>query len=97
MSRRMKGYREAAGLDTRKRKPIRKDTLLEMVKRTFSYERDTGIVYVSTVPLITERWRNGERQIISFMVTLPMWISEQRILEAINLGFGWLEEEANPD
>ena len=93
----MKGYREAAGLDTRKRKPIRKDTLLEMVKRTFSYERDTGIVYVSTVPLITERWRNGERQIISFMVTLPMWISEQRILEAINLGFGWLEEEANPD
>lgn len=97
MSRRMKGYREAAGLDTRKRKPIRKDTLLEMVKRTFSYERDTGIVYVSTVPLITERWRNGERQIISFMVTLPMWVSEQRILEAINLGFGWLEEEANPD
>jgi len=92
MSKRMDGYRKAAGLDTKKRRPLRKDTLLEIVKRTFSYGRDTGIVYVSTVPLITERWRKGERQIISFMVTLPRWISEERILEAINLGFGFLEE-----
>lgn len=97
MSRRMKGYREAAGLDTKKRKPIRKDTLLDIVKRTFSYERDTGIVYVSTVPFITERWRSGERQIISFMVTLPMWISEERILEAINDGFGFLEKEVEKE
>lgn len=88
----MDGYRKAAGLDTKKKRAPRKDTLLAMVKRTFSYERNTGIVYVSTVPLITERWRNGERQIISFMVTLPEWISEERILEAINLGFGFLEE-----
>jgi len=93
----MDGYRKAAGLTTKKRKPTRKDTLLEMVKRTFSYERNTGIVYVSTVPLITERWRKGERQIISFMVTLPMWISEEKILESINDGFGWLEKEVNPD
>ena len=97
MSERMKGYRKAAGLDTKKRKPIRKDTLLDIVKRTFSYERNTGIVYVSTVPLITERWRGGERQIISFMVTLPMWISEQRILEAINDGFGFLEKEVEAE
>jgi len=88
----MDGYRKAAGLETKKSRAPRKDTLLKMVKRTFSYGRDIGIVHVSTVPLITERWRDGERQIISFMVTLPRWISEERILEAINLGFGFLEE-----
>lgn len=93
MSKRMKGYREAAGLETRKRKGPRRETIWEMVQRAFSYERSTGIVDVSTVPFITERWRKGERQIISFMVTLPIWISEERILEAINDGFGFLVEE----
>jgi len=93
-SKRMDEYRKSAGLKSnKKRKGPRKETLLELVKRAFSYERSTGIVDVSTVPLITERWRDGERQIISFMVTLPRWIPEKRILEAINLGFGFLAEE----
>lgn len=93
MSRRMDRYRKEAGLETKKKRGPRKETLWEMVKKVFSYERNSGIVEVSTVPFITERWRNGERQIISFMVTLPIWISEKRLLEAVNLGFGFLEEE----
>lgn len=96
MSGRMKGYRRAAGLETKKKRTTRKETIWQLVKRAFSYERNTGIVYLSTVPLITERWRDGERQISSFMVTLPYWISEERILEAINLGFGFLKEKAEP-
>ena len=88
----MDGYRRVAGLDSKKRKGTRKESIWEMVKRSFSHERN-GIVDVSTVPLITERMKDGERQIISFMVTLPRWISEERILEAINLGFGFLAEE----
>ena len=91
----MDGYRRAAGLKSKKRRATRKETVWELVKRAFSYERNTGIVDVSTVPFITERWRNGERQISSFMVTLPfpIWLSEKRILEAINLGFGFLAKE----
>jgi len=93
MSKRMDGYRRSAGLGNKKRKGSRKETIWELVKRAFSYERSSGIVDVSTVPLVTERWKNGERQIISFMVTLPKWTSEKRILEAINLGFGFLAKE----
>lgn len=93
MSRRMDDYRKAAGLKTNKKRGTRKETIWEMVKKAFSYERNSGIVEVSTVPFITERWRDGERQIISFMVTLPVWISEKRLLEAINLGFGFLAKE----
>lgn len=94
MSKRMDGYRKSAGLKSnRKRKGPRKETIWELVKRAFSHERSSGIVDVSTVPLITERWKNGERQIISFMVTLPRWLSEEKILEAINIGFGFLAEE----
>lgn len=93
MSKRMDGYRRAAGLTTKKRRGSRKKNLWEMVKRAFSYERSAGIVAVSTVPLITERWRDGKREIISFMVTLPCWVSEKKILEGINVGFGWLAEK----
>lgn len=89
----MDGYRRSAGLRNKKRKGSRKETIWELVKRAFSYERSSGIVNVSTVPLVTERWKDGERQIISFMVTLPKWLSEDTILEAINLGFGFLAEE----
>jgi len=28
-------------------------------------------------------------------VTLPRWVSEEKVLEAINIGFGFLEEEAD--
>ena len=94
MSRRMDEYRRAAGLDSNRKKVSRRETLWELVKRAFSYERSTGIVNVSTVPFVTERWVGGERQIGSFMVTLPRWVSEEKVLEAINLGFGFLEEEA---
>lgn len=93
MSRRMDRYRRAAGLDTKRKRTPRKETLLEIVKRAFSYERSSGIVNVSTVPLVTERWMDGERQIISFMVTLPIWLPEEKILEALDLGFGFLAEE----
>lgn len=93
MSKRMDSYRRSAGLSNKKRKGPRKETIWELVKRAFSYERSSGIVNVSTVPLITERWKEGERQIISFMVTLPRWISEEKILEAINIGFEFLAEE----
>lgn len=94
MSRRMDGYRKSAGLkNSKKKKTPRKETVWELVKRAFSYERSTGIVDVSTVPFVTERWRNGERQIYSFLVTLPIWVPEKKILEAINLGFGFLKEE----
>jgi len=93
MSRRMKGYREAAGLDTKKRRGLRKDTLWDIVKRAFSYERNTGIVDLSTIPFITERWVNGERQVSAFLVSLPQWVSEEKVLEAINDGFGFLLEE----
>ena len=89
----MNEYRKAAGLKTNRKRTSRKETILDLVERAFSYERSSGIVNVSTVPLITERWVDGERQIISFMVTLPRWLSEEKILEAINLGFGFLEEE----
>ncbi len=97
MSKRMDGYRKAAGLATKKKRDTRKETIWEMVKRAFSYERNSGIVDVSTFPFITDRWRNGERQVISFMVTLPIWISEKKLLEAINLGFGFLEEEVRAE
>ena len=97
MSRRMDDYRKAAGLETRKKRGPRRETIWEMVKRAFSYERSTGIVNLSTVPFITERWKGEERQISSFMVTLPIWVSEKKIVEAINLGFGWLEEEVKTD
>ena len=93
MSKRMDGYRRAAGLNTKRKRTPRKETIWELVKRAFSYERSSGIVDVSTVPLITERWKDGERQIISFMVTLPLWLPEEKILEAINCGFGFLAEE----
>lgn len=89
----MDNYRRAAGLETKKKRGTRKETIWQLVKRAFSYERSAGIVAVSTVPLITERWRNGEREIISFMVTLPVWVSEKKILEGINNGFGWLAEK----
>lgn len=90
----MDNYRRTAGLETRKRqRPTRKKGLLEMIKRVFSYERSAGIVAVSTVPFVTERWKDGEREILSFMVTLPCWVSEKKILEGINDGFGWLAEE----
>ena len=95
MSRRMEGYRRAAGLDPNRKKGTRRETLWELVKKAFSYERSTGIVNVSTVPFVTERWVGGERQIGSFMVTLPRWVSEEKVLEAINIGFGFLEEEAD--
>jgi len=88
----MDNYRRAAGLETRKKRGSRKETIWQLVKRAFSYERSAGIVAVSTVPLITERWKGGEREIISFMVTLPCWVSEKKILEGINTGFGWLAE-----
>lgn len=93
MSKRMQNYRKAAGKNTKRRKGPRKETLWELVKRAFSYERSAGIVDVSTVPFVTERWRDGERQILSFMVTLPRWVSEKKILEVINDGFGFLQEE----
>ena len=96
MSRRMEGYRKAAGLNTKKKRQTRKETIWEMVKRAFSYERD-GIVTVSTIPFITESWVNGVRMVSSFMVTLPVFVSEDKLLESINLGFGWLEEEVKPD
>ncbi len=89
----MDGYRKAAGLNKKKKRGPRRETVWEMVKRSFSHDRDSGIVEVSTVPFITERWKDGEHQIISFMVTLPIWISEKRLLEAVNRGFGFLEEE----
>jgi len=91
----MENYRRAAGLESNKKKGPRRETIWELVKRAFSYERSTGIVNVSTVPFVTERWVGGERQIGSFMVTLPRWVSEEKVLEAINLGFGFLEEEAD--
>jgi len=94
MSRRMDGYRRAAGLDSNKKKGSNRETVWELVKRAFSYERSAGIVNVSTVPFVTERWVGGERLIGSFMVTLPKWVSEKKVLEAINIGFGFLEEEA---
>ena len=97
MSKRMDGYRRAAGLNTKKKRGQRKETLWELVKKAFSYNRSADIVNVSTVPFVTERWRAGERQIISFMVTLPVWVSEKKILEAVNLGFGFLEKEVNSD
>ena len=92
MSRRMDGYRRAAGLESNRKKGSKKETLWELVKKAFSYERSAGIVNVSTVPFVTERWVGGERQIGSFMVTLPRWVSEKKVLEAINIGFGFLEE-----
>ena len=88
----MDGYRKAAGLKDKKRKGPRKKDLFQIVKRAFSYERD-GIVKVSTIPFITESWVGGVRLISSFMVTLPVWVSEDKVLEAINLGFGFLAEE----
>ena len=88
----MDGYRKAAGLDSNRKKGSKRETLWELVKRAFSYERSAGIVNVSTVPFVTERWVGGERQIGSFMVTLPRWVSEKKVLEAINIGFGFLEE-----
>ena len=96
MSRRMEGYRRAAGLQKRKKRGSRKETIWEMVKRAFSHERD-GIVKVSTIPFITESWVGGVRLISSFMVTLPVWVSEDKVLESINLGFGWLEKEVKPN
>ena len=93
MSKRMEGYRRAAGLNSNMKKGPRRETLWELVKRAFSYERSTGIVNVSTVPFVTERWVGNERQIGSFMVTLPRWIPEEKVLEAINIGFGFLEKE----
>jgi len=88
----MEDYRKAAGLDPNRKKDPRRETLWELVKRAFN-ERSTGIVTVSTVPYVTERWVGNERQIGSFMVTLPRWVSEKKVLEAINIGFGFLEEE----
>ena len=43
MSRRMDGYRRAAGLGSNRKKGPRRETLWELVKRAFSYERSTGI------------------------------------------------------
>ncbi len=97
MSRRMDGYRRAAGQKVKRNKGPRKETIWELVKRAFSYERSAGIVDVSTVPFVTERWKDGERQILSFMVTLPRWVSERKILEVINDGFGFLQEETETD
>ncbi len=94
---RMKGYRRAAGQNVNRKKVPRKETVWELVKRAFSYERSVGIIDVSTVPFVTERWRKGEREIFSFMVTLPRWVSEEKIMEALNLGFGFLEEEIEAD
>jgi len=90
----MENYRRIKGLDKESKRIIKKKkTLWSLVKRAFNHEHDAGIVSVSTVPLITERWRDGEREIISFMVTLPCWVSEKKILEGINNGFGWLAGE----
>ena len=90
MSKRSDRYHRA----TSKRTTVRARTrILKIVEEVFSHERSSGIVNVSTVPFITERWVGGERQIISFMVTLPIWLSEEKILEAINLGFGFLDKE----
>ncbi len=94
MSRRMDSYNRAAGINTKKKKTPRKETIWELVKRAFSYERNTGIVEVSTIPYITERWNNGKREVITFMVKLPRWVPEDQLLEAINAGFGFLAEEA---
>lgn len=90
----MDGYRREAGLQKRGKREPRRETIWELVKRAFSYERDSGIVKVSTVPLITERWFDDKRQIKSFMVTLPRWVTEEEILEAINNGFKFLAEES---
>ena len=89
----MQGYRKAAGLHEEKRKRSKKETIWQLVKRAFSHERSTGIVEVSTVPFVTERWKKGKREINAFMVSLPKWIPEEKIMEAINLGFGFLAEE----
>lgn len=90
----MKRYRKTAGLETRRgKRATRKETLWAMIKKAFSYERNTGIVDVSTIPFVTERWREGTREIVAFMVMLPRWVSEKEILEAINSGFGFLAEK----
>lgn len=93
MSRRMENYNRAAGRNTKKKKRPRKETIWELVKRAFSHERDTGIVEVSTIPYVTDRWHEGKREVITFMVKLPRYISEEKLLEAINLGFGFLAKE----
>jgi len=92
--RRMDRYNRAAGLNTRKKRIPRKEAIWELVKKAFSHERDTGIVEVSTIPFITERFFNGKREVITFMVKLPRYIPEEKLLEAINLGFGFLAKEA---
>lgn len=97
MNRRMQNYNKAAGKNVKRRKGPRKETIWELVKRAFSYKRTADIVEVSTVPFVTERWRDGEREILSFMVTLPRWVPEKKILEAINLGFGFLKKETETD
>ena len=88
----MDGYRRAGGLEL-KRRPNRRRPLLDVIKEAFSHERHTGIVDVATVPFITERWKDGKREVCAFMVSLPRWVSEKELLEAINLGFGFLAEE----
>jgi len=93
MSKRMENYNRAAGRNTKKKKLPRKETIWELVKRAFSHERNIGIVEVSTIPLITERFHDGKREIITFMVKLPRYISEEKLLEAINHGFGFLAKE----
>ena len=92
MTKRMQGYRRAAGLNEDRKRGPRKKTIWQLVKRAFSYERSTGIVEVSTVPFVTERWKKGKREINAFMVSLPDWIPEDKIVEAINLGFRFLVE-----
>lgn len=89
----MQGYRRAAGKNDDRKRGRRKETIWQLVKRAFSHERSIGIVEVSTVPFVTERWKQGKREISAFMVSLPKWIPEEKIMEAINLGFGFLVEE----
>ena len=93
MSERMKRFRRAGGLELKKR-PNRRRPLLDVAKEAFSHERHTGIVTVSTVPLITERWKGGTREVCAFMVSLRRWITEKELLEARNSGFAFLGEEA---
>ena len=93
MSKRMEEYKRAGGLEIKQR-PNRRRPILDVIKEAFSYERNTGIVDVSTVPFITERWRKGTREICAFMVSLPRWITEEELMEAMNLGFAFLGEKS---
>lgn len=102
MSDRMKRFRKAGGLELKPNRPPETDSthkrkrgLMEWVKRAFSYQRHTGTVGVATVPYITDRpVEGGGREVCAFLVTLPRWVLEKEVLEAMNLGFAFLGEES---